>query len=444
MRKILFLLLSTPLVLYADEKNSCLTSIDIFDSSNKQLISEIEKTITPLNNCNTYPRVINVTDIESVTGVQKRYRVERKYNGKMTEYTAKLNLHLIAFNSKIKNKSIEDIKFCVEKFGDKLYRTKTESLNLQVEFDQPSTEHVAPLLNIIISPLKDHRPTSDVYSMPMDMDCSTVMHELLHQLGLVDEYEEKLKIPKDRSWDNYGREVNKAYNCRIRGPETSAMSGQGIFYRLSGNKPFCCAFEKFSQQEIINETAYDYQINSAFMKAIEPHCEFIKRYHLLDNEINWGSSSNFISHHTRDLLHTHSLTFRIPAKGGEHFSEGEAYNEFSCRCTDIQCKKIRDTYDEYKKNKQLYSDKKICSNSFINFEDEPDPAVSCVPNPQRNEPVPSILLPAQFRSIINGNCNSPEVVIYNHCAKFAYQTGNCSPHDEWVRCKEREGQAWLK
>lgn len=73
-------------------------------------------------------------------------------------------------------------------------------------------------VNIKIVP-KGERSNSQAWAR--DANCPTIIHEALHLLGLVDEYEEKsIKVSK-----------KIAYNCRHLGPENSIM--KSISYRSS-------------------------------------------------------------------------------------------------------------------------------------------------------------------------------------------------------------------
>ena len=98
----------------------------------------------------------------------------------------------------------EKVQSCInESANPNLLGPNGERLNIEIQYTQNST--CIPKHYIFIKP-EDHRSTENSYEA--DIDCPTIIHEVLHKLGLNDEYEET-------SRRILGDDSPFAYGCRV-------------------------------------------------------------------------------------------------------------------------------------------------------------------------------------------------------------------------------------
>lgn len=112
---------------------------------------------------------------------------------------------------------------CLSKYSSYLTGPNGEELVFKRDKD-------APRKTFVISPVKE-RPNSS--SLPADIDCLTVVHEIMHLLGLVDEYQELAKgYVLDPVSGEYQFVKNKAeilmYDCRAIGQMLSVMGDDKV------------------------------------------------------------------------------------------------------------------------------------------------------------------------------------------------------------------------
>ena len=173
--------------LYCEEKDQIIDNSDV-----EELISNISE----INKCfelNTdESRVVN----NSLNGVTQKYTVRRD---SPKSYTASFNLNF--FNSESsgdrqvtgaeKENMVDHVRNCVADNNKYLKDDRGNSLNLEILIPEETAELPRsvrpPQVNIGID-FENTRAHSKRYTS--DIECSTVIHEILHLTGLYDEYEE--------------------------------------------------------------------------------------------------------------------------------------------------------------------------------------------------------------------------------------------------------------
>lgn len=123
---------------------------------------------------------------------------------------------------------------CLAKVRDKIKGPTGETLTLEIEENNPKSK--VPKIRVKLK----ETGRADSRAWIKDMPCSTVLHELLHVAGLVDEYDEKLEgysvDPKTGRYKKVDENPEKlAYDCRIIGEKHSVMhSHQEKWSRVFG------------------------------------------------------------------------------------------------------------------------------------------------------------------------------------------------------------------
>jgi len=200
---------------------------------------------------------------ESETGVEQKYILKR--TGEKS-YEITLNLwfqadkdynchHPVGF---IKDSYGKILNACLEQLNPYLKGPDGEQLKIKFISKSPMfrtiTEDDPP--NVLIN-LGARQSRSNSRKYACDIDCPTMLHEILHLTGLVDEYKEKVigvKIDKDGNIEyvHEGAESeDKAYNCRALGPTNSIMSNHyeahvNVLPSLNQELVFCSCSEEVS------------------------------------------------------------------------------------------------------------------------------------------------------------------------------------------------------
>lgn len=176
-------------------------------------------------------RNFDVDRSDSPTTVPHTYQLERVSD---KEYKVRFNISFVEGDkdrtSSTRSKAYSQVwrslaNDCLKKVRDKIRGPNGEKLTLEVEENNPHSKTPK-----IIIKLKDSgRANSRTWIK--DMPCSTVVHELLHVTGLVDEYHETIKgyslDPKTGRYKKVDQDPEKlAYDCRKIGEKHSVMHSQ--------------------------------------------------------------------------------------------------------------------------------------------------------------------------------------------------------------------------
>lgn len=173
---------------------------------------------------------------DSGTGLAGKYRLKKSGD---KSFIAQLNLNFktaqgqssAALDSRYRGKVTQ----CLNRVNGQLKGPGGQSL--KIELGPKTGTQAAPPVAIRIQNA-DFR--SDSANWESDIRCDTVLHELLHLLGLVDEYEEThMGYTTDDDGNFVFSESNASsdtalYNCRALGPENSIMRNQDQAFSESG------------------------------------------------------------------------------------------------------------------------------------------------------------------------------------------------------------------
>jgi hypothetical protein len=173
-------------------------------------------------------RDIDLPYQHSPTGLPMSYKVSR-LDDKNYQIAVPVDIHgpedlVVAMKSRVKN--------CLARSSYALLGPHGEKINLKIV--EPAEASELTPHRIDISTLS--RDTSTQFSFsPFTTDCPAITHEVMHMLGLVDEYPEpSLSVYRDSnnqmnySWQNVGA---RAYDCRALGPKDSVMYQQDNAYK---------------------------------------------------------------------------------------------------------------------------------------------------------------------------------------------------------------------
>ncbi len=203
---------------------------DIKDFLNKVQELEICQSLEPGSEKKIFPYGYLVTPFHSV---------QRKLNG---SYVINLNMHFVAgknYDGSIPQDQIPEhymtkVKKCMNKANPKLIGPNGEKLNIIISSPKDTCEKKKSEKIEIQS--RHHRSNTFQYSS--NIDCPSILHEMLHLFGLEDEYEERSYSQKENLKaisDNYGQYSHSVYDCRFTS-EDSIMSNHWKRWNSTFNK----------------------------------------------------------------------------------------------------------------------------------------------------------------------------------------------------------------
>jgi hypothetical protein len=285
----------------------------------------------------------------------------------------------------------------------------------------------APLSSIKIEPVGT-RSHSRAYAA--DIDCPTIVHEVLHLLGLCDEYEA-----------NYD-----GYQCRAVPSVDSIMKNQTTVFNQTIPRQLTCECTDDECQKIVNaRNAIDIiRIKSSSWSLGPANYEFQNKYcrtPVLKQSIPFNrAKKNFAT--PAGTLGFKATLYDVFANSLNRMSP----TELTCTCPagDNNCLRVR---DDVLANLATYGSSNCPSGSNEiktawgtrgTYSLRPNGFTMPGPKPTRS----SILEPVHFNRIIGGACNNitPQ---YNECSKWAYKgstnQNDCSSqpaycrNDDWMK-----------
>lgn len=137
-------------------------------------------------------------------------------------YVVDFNPHVIPRdgNSETRGHMIQKINKCLRRANRFLRGPSGEVILFRI-----TGQAEVPRFRLIVEPQELRANTHYFYTQ---MPCTTILHEFLHRVGLVDEYREQLRILAANQ---------PIYNCRAVGPNTSVMNDQSAAAaQLTGSK----------------------------------------------------------------------------------------------------------------------------------------------------------------------------------------------------------------
>lgn len=176
-------------------------------------------------------KFINFSGQESPTLVRHRYELKRVTS---KEYQVIIPITLV-HNNQAKIKALyEKIDKCLSLVNPYFLGPDSQKLSLSV---QPNQSKTVNLDSNIITIRENFKELSSA-EFTSEMECPAVVHELLHLVGLVDEYPEKregyIRNPDGtlRTVGNGENFETALFNCRSIGPESSIMHSANEAFRI--------------------------------------------------------------------------------------------------------------------------------------------------------------------------------------------------------------------
>lgn len=201
-------------------------------------LRELELNVMNIGQCLPLPvgqsRIINAEDNSSPTLVKQKYRLSRTA---AKEFQVDINMSFTPADKDVEMK--KHVQKCMDKTNGKLLGPDSQKLTLKLTNDS-----AVPSNGIEVMP-EGHRSNS--LQWETGIDCETVTHEMMHLLGLVDEYQEKwlgnVYHPDTGQISRYedgpgekGSKYETVFNCRVHGPDNSLMSHQGDAFTAVNGK----------------------------------------------------------------------------------------------------------------------------------------------------------------------------------------------------------------
>ncbi len=179
-------------------------------------------------------RNFNVADELSPTKVEHSYEMQR--TGK-NEFQATFNLHFYEQSDPDETARNRGYTFvwrkkaneCLASIGNKLSGPKGEILKLKLD-ENPKINQL-PRSEVILK----SDDSSNSHEWEKNLDCPSILHELLHLMGLVDEYQERAsgysKDPVSGRMVWKKKEAEKpGYDCRTLAKDSSIMADQNAHW----------------------------------------------------------------------------------------------------------------------------------------------------------------------------------------------------------------------
>jgi len=261
-------------------------------------------------------------------------------------------------------------------------------------------------------------------SYKSDIDCPTIAHEVLHLLGLCDEYNGN----------------GDGYTCRAVAKTASIMSNQNEAFRLGMSKTHTCECRPGSICERV-QASTDPALKKFYL---QPSAFTIISYELRNKyctyqdipDGNWNTLAEkqtaIIAQQTATsiTIHSQNITdYNWPRIGR---------SQFKCSCAnpdDAECLKSIETMKEQILDIDNINMENCPSGSFSKKEEIGEkidqPAIWSDKGLQfvQKARLPSLLHPNHYERIVGGTCAS-KAKKYNECAVWAYrnkeQTNNCA------------------
>ena len=200
----------------------------------------LETDVREINSCTEVPvggsRNIDWADGESSTGVEAQYKLTRP---SANEYRAELNVTFTsdgvtpgtpaarAFNQRTR----AEAERCLTDHASIL--SPPGGPRLTVSLVPTSGRPAPPPIGIKVVADAGHRADSHAWAPSTSSECSTMIHELMHRIGMVDQYKETsmgYRTNPDtgafEKVENATDDAFQAWNCRSLGPEDTLMSSQ--------------------------------------------------------------------------------------------------------------------------------------------------------------------------------------------------------------------------
>ena len=408
-----------------------------------------------------------VLDFDSSTkNVSHNHSVKKISNN---EYKATLAIEFNTEDSGKNKEYFDKVKECIASTSD--YFKSADGKSMSVDIISKEENDKLPRgekLNVVDIGLQGKGARSHSRAYAADIDCPTITHEVLHLMGLADEYHENMTkvyyneetkeayhedyFPKDKDRKDY--KTQTAYNdCRAISKTPSVMSSQNDMFKNSVKQKVTCECksdscktfmkdEKIAKISIFNPIDYN-----------SPIRKFCKNDRIKVSNVTSPSQVNISGEYYQKVKSTeNSLSFEYDYfENKSSYGKAQLYKmKWSCNCTTQKCRELISDYkkDNINKNNPVVrshcpyqtesktTDNPVVSSNAYGYKSEDNGQFSFITTPKSN----SLLHAAQFEKLLWGSC-STKVTRYNKCTSYHHGLIAFQCKDRPAYCDSDEG--WL-
>lgn len=352
------------------------------------------------------PGEIKVIDeYKGPTGISAEYSL---LQNSPKSWTASIALNVKSAEGVQGQAMFERIKRCINIASPHFKGENGKSLTIAIlsptDREKLPSNKRPPLVDIDIQPV-DARSNSAAYAA--DISCSTIVHEVLHILGLCDEYDGK----------------GDGYECRSVPQVDSIMKSQSrVFNRLIPRQATCECTSKDCQELVKQKNAVPLRLMSLSWELDPLDYAFRTKY--CDNAMG-GSLEAIDPQMKNSVVMKDSQSFEVTTLQVLHQQTAKMMKvRMTCKCPpgDLECLRIRDqAISQFPKQSPIACP--IGTKEVMTSYGAPG-RLAVTANgfqlPIKGDAGGSLLLPAHFERIIGGTC-SDIVPSYNECAQWAYK-----------------------
>ncbi|MCT4640939.1 MAG: hypothetical protein N4A33_01490 [Bacteriovoracaceae bacterium] len=446
-------------------------------------IAELLKTMDQINQCRKLEigekKLVDTANISpSVTGIPMNYSLER-ISAKQMKATLILNFKDSTQADVTASDMHKRVKKCLAKTSTYFKSPTGESITVNIlntkEANEVPLDERPEIVDIEIGEV-GMRSHSRKYAA--NINCAAITHEVLHLMGLCDEYKERVKgmyldldskklVEKDKV---DAKNISKykfypSYACRSISKTTSIMSNHVKALDEAQKKKISCMCDNQGCAKAIkHKKAREYLTQTPFADGqYSFRYDFCSAKRLKKEKV---TSFDYLKKNPGSLLDTgQKLSFDFQSL---EFADGNSYlvtNRYNCSCKlkadelnyysdDRKAQLVEDCKKGLKKiearfkvssfenynscpSGMLYSGEKSVDDNQVSGAKLEDKKLLIISRPTRS----SLLLPAHFSRIKWGNCKS-KVKKYSRCAQNAYlgsmpkdckdQPDYCKDEKQWL------------
>jgi hypothetical protein len=442
---------------------------DSEDQSIYQKVQDLINVMEQSNQCSELApgshRIVDAHGGQTPSGIEMKYLLERNSHQEL-----KATLALDFGEGEQAQKMHADVKSCLKDMSQYFKNDQGEVINVEIispaDANKIPADKRPPVVEIGIGEV-GMRSHSRKYAS--DANCGTMTHEVLHLMGLCDEYAELWNgfyvdvetgevmdkdIGVELQKDGKAKFVNAYNECRSISSSPSIMSSHwDAIAKTVKSKRVCECSNPVCKQIISNtdENKINYYLNNPWddLWMFKNKCTSKN----IKNETIRDISKMNTSNPPMQLIAQNENTIEFinyEFYAGSRATTGNlAQWNYKCTCTDSSCaenfKKLQDRVNQghYKPGNYCPSGSNLVSNSQAKA-NEPS-GIMPINGSQFelvNQPLNSSLLhPAHFDRIKYGTCES-KVTKYSECAKNAYKRVAKECPDIPAYCKDEN--IWLK
>ena len=352
-----------------------------------------------------------VEDPGSETSIPARYTLTLEQNG---TYTVGIPIRFIPASAQFE----AHVQNCYREFSNHIDSSSSPKLTFTLH--TPSNPGKALYFNDVTLDPAVQRVNSRAYNPVRDNDCSTIVHEGLHLLGLVDEYEE------------FDLSQAPGMNCRfVPGVKTIMSSSRATYADVTGVSQKCSCAKDSSCAKVMEKDSFlkKLYVQSGEKRFYLPkwfsgECKARSNIALKKkiSELEANSSFPIEKYDHRSLSYSHVAGVN---------KEMAYVATVDCQCSqyDQNCKdRIPKAVEYIKENFDKYAGMFCPAGSVTDgemsstpLEDEsPSAVLKDLKFVLKTLPTKSLIAPSHVQKIISAGCKT-QATNYNECASWAYK-----------------------